>query len=153
VIREGRVQKEHTSLDTKPLIHADDKITMERAYTFNFKEIKRTLVPSSSLGHNELTGYNPEYKILTFDLDSDKVKIVCASDGFWDMVNIELQDDKNNLLTMDANSLCDFAERRWKQPWKYCTDRTNMDKFIVTNFPSYDDIGVATYEYVGSNVK
>ena len=146
--RENRVQLVDKINDLKPLVHADDKITMERAYTVNFKCMK-PIVPTSSLGHNDITGYDPEHKILTFHLDSDHVKIVCASDGLWDMVNTDIEGDKECLLTMDADSLCAFAERRWKQEWKYCFDKDNMDKFKVTKFPSYDDIGVATYEYIG----
>ena len=134
--------------DLKPLVHADDKITNERAYTINYNCMK-PIVSTSSLGHNDLTGYAPEHKILTFDLDSDRVKIVCASDGLWDMVNTDIEGDKDCLLTMDAESLCSFAERRWKQEWKYCHDKNNMFNFKVTKFPSYDDIGVVTYEYIG----
>jgi len=152
VIREGRVRDVYINSEKKPLIHEDNKITMELAYSFNFKGIKRSLVPSSSLGHNELTGYAPQQSIITFDLNNDRVKIVCATDGFWDMINTKNPEDKENLLTMDAGSLTFLAERKWKQEWKYCQNKDNMDKFTLTKFPSYDDIGVTTYEYVGPNV-
>jgi serine/threonine protein phosphatase PrpC len=152
VIREGRVHDVYINSEKKPLIHEDNKITMELAYSFNFKGIKNSLVPSSSLGHNELTGYAPQESIITFDLNNDRVKIVCSTDGLWDVINHEHPEDKEYLLTMDAGSLSFLAERRWKQEWKYCQNKDNMTKFTLTKFPSYDDIGVTTYEYVGPNV-
>lgn len=153
--RENRVDKfAPRRLQSKPFIHADDKITMEDSYSINFCGMK-SIVPSQSLGHNELTGYNPEYKILTFDLKKDYVKIVCASDGLWDILNLKLEKDEQSLITMGAESLASLAERLWKQEWKYCYQKEDMNKFKMEKFPEYgyDDIGVCTYEYSGPDAK
>jgi serine/threonine protein phosphatase PrpC len=146
--KENRVRHFRTNSETKPKVHAEGKLTMEKAYSINFLGMK-PLVPSQSLGHNELTGYAPDTKILTFDLERDSVRIVAGSDGLWDLLNLDTTEDNNAVLTMDPDSLCEFAERKWKQEWKYCGDKTNMEKFEVTKFPAngYDDVGIAIYDY------
>jgi len=75
--REGRVYTHKKNLENKPKIHTDNKITMERAYNINFIGMN-PIVPTQSLGHNELTGYAPELKVITFDLKKDTVRIVAA---------------------------------------------------------------------------
>ena len=144
--KENRVSQIQTNIEQKPKTHPDDKITMERAYNINFIGMN-PIVPSQSLGHNELTGYAPEFKIITFDLEKDSVRVVAGSDGLWDLLNLDIPQDNEAVLKMDADSLCKFAEKKWKQEWKYCKDSTNMEKFVVTNFPTYDDIGIAIYDY------
>jgi len=144
--KEGRVHTHKKNLEHKPKIHTDNKITMERAYNINFIGMN-PIVPTQSLGHNELTGYAPEFKVITFDLAKDAVRIVAASDGLWDLLNLDFTQDNEAVLKMDADSLCSFAEKKWKQDWKYCADNKNMENFTVTKFPSYDDIGIAIYDY------
>jgi serine/threonine protein phosphatase PrpC len=144
--REGRVHTHKKNLEHKPKIHTDNKITMERAYNINFIGMN-PIVPTQSLGHNELTGYAPEFKVITFDLEKDAVRVVAGSDGLWDLLNLDIPQDNEAVLKMDADSLCKFAEKKWKQEWKYCTDNRNMEKFNLTKFPSYDDIGIAIYDY------
>lgn len=147
--KENRVRHFTTNDETKPKVHADGKLTMEKAYSINFLGMK-PLVPSQSLGHNELTGYEPETKIMTFDLATDRVRVVAGSDGLWDLLNLDVPEDNEAVLTMDADFLCEFAEGKWKQEWKYCTNSSNMESFRVTSFPKngYDDIGLAIYDYI-----
>ena len=68
------------------------------------------LVPSMALGHNNITGLDPEYiewNVSEFDV----VRIVIMSDGVSDMlVTTE---------TGTANEIVDLAHSRWKQQWKY----------------------------------
>ena len=146
--KENRVRHFRENAETKPKVHAEGKLTMEKAYSINFLGMK-PLVPSQSLGHNELTGYDPEMKIIPFDLERDRVRVVAGSDGLWDLLNLDIPEDNEAVLTMEAESLASFAEGKWKQEWKYCTDNSNMESFRVTSFPKngYDDIGVAVYDY------
>jgi len=144
--KENRVSIIATNKEYKPKVHTDNKLTMERAYNINFIGMN-PIVPAQSLGHNELTGYAPEFKVITFDLAKDRVRVVAGSDGLWDLLNLEVPQDNDAVLKMDADLLCEFAEKKWKQDWNYCTDNKNMDKFTVTKFPSYDDIGIAIYDY------
>jgi len=63
------------------------------------------------------------------------------------LLNLDITEDNEAVLTMNADSLCEFAEKKWKQDWKYCRDNKNMENVTVTKFPSYDDIGIAIYDY------
>lgn len=89
------------------------------------------LVPSQSLGHNNMTGFAPCEKHLQFK-PTDKVRIVCGSDGFFDMW---MQD----ISTGSATELVDEAERQWRQTWLYGKTKTDYGGII-------DDISVTVWE-------
>ena len=82
-------------------------------------------VPSQALGHNGISGLLPGHFVLEFQ-PYDSVRVVCGSDGFWDML-------PNTNGT--AKELCEHALSRWKQPWHF--------QGTVTTFDAPDDIGVA----------
>jgi serine/threonine protein phosphatase PrpC len=84
-----------------------------------------SFVPSQALGHNGVSGLSPGHYTLTFQ-PYDSVRVVCGSDGFWDM-----------LPGTDgtARELCLDALSRWKQPWTF--------QGTLTSFDSPDDISVA----------
>ena len=84
-----------------------------------------SFVPSQSLGHNGISGLDPGHFILPFQ-PYDTVRVVCGSDGFWDMLP-----GTNGT----AQELCLHALARWKQPWHF--------QGTLTNFDSPDDISVA----------
>ena len=152
--REGRVIMDcPISQEKKPLIHEDEKITLEKATRINYIGMEG-IVAAESLGHNEITGHSAQFENLKFDLKKDHVKIVCASDGLWDMLNPRLEEYDNILLSMNAEEMANFAELRWKQPWKLCADKNDMNKFTIVKFPKngYDDVGIAIYEYFGSEL-
>lgn len=83
-------------------------------------------VPSQALGHNGISGLEPGHYTLTFDT-FDKIRVVCGSDGFWDM----LPPTGGN-----AKQLCEEGVRRWKQTWKFGDVQT-------TYGDSIDDVSVA----------
>ena len=85
-----------------------------------------SLVPSQSLGHNGITGLDPGHYTLTFDI-FDKVRVVCGSDGFWDMLPPTLG---------KAKELAEEAVRRWNQEWIYKKQKTTYGGHI-------DDVSVA----------
>lgn len=96
------------------------------------------LVPTASLGHHGKTGL-PDISDMYCEISynpSDKIKIILASDGLWDMLNMEF--DLYYLLSKNAEELCTFAEMRWKQEWIYFDGKTK--------FPGYDDISVCVIE-------
>lgn len=86
------------------------------------------IVPSQSLGHNNMTGLAPSYYTCEFNPLVDKVRIVCGSDGFWDMLP--------DASTGTALQLVDLAEKRWRQQWNFQGQMTNYGGHI-------DDIAVA----------
>jgi hypothetical protein len=94
------------------------------------------LVPSQSLGHNDMTGLAPEYFTVTVS-PTDHLRIVVGSDGFWDMM---VDPSKGT-----AKALTQEAHRRWMQTWTY----ESGGQTVRTDFGGdIDDIGVAVYDNV-----
>lgn len=122
---------------------SETRVTNVRSDVCNFKTGEK-LVPTQSLGHNNMTGYAPDIHTITCKR-TDKVRVLCASDGFWDMIIKEK--DMNDLLCMSTHDLLTKAEDRWTQMWEYAADPTKLYDFITTNFGgSYDDVSVAIWE-------
>jgi len=92
------------------------------------------LVPSQSLGHNNMTGIAPECFTLTFK-PTDHVRIVVGTDGFWDML-VDASSGHSRLLA-------EKAHRRWLQTWTYASEQGT----VQTDFGGdIDDVGVAVYD-------
>jgi serine/threonine protein phosphatase PrpC len=128
-----------------PIPISETKVTNVRSDICNFITGEK-LVPTQSLGHNNMTGYKPNIHTITCKI-TDKVRIVCGSDGLWDMIMKENEKDMNDLKTMNINELLMKAEVRWTQMWEYAADPTKLNEFIQTTFGgSYDDVSVAMWE-------
>jgi serine/threonine protein phosphatase PrpC len=92
------------------------------------------LVPSQSYGHGGLTGFAPSRKQLVFH-PTDKVRIVCGSDGLFDMLV--------DVKTGSAQNLVQEASRRWrKTDWVFLDGKTQ----IRTKYCDEDDISCAIWE-------
>jgi len=92
------------------------------------------LVPSQSLGHNNMTGLSPECFSMTIK-PTDHIRIVAGTDGFWDM----LVDPVSGSSTTLANE----AHRRWMQKWTY---KSSVGT-VQTDFGGdIDDVGIAIYD-------
>ena len=76
----------------KPYLLSSTDITMKPNYAFRFTGIAHTrLVPTQSLGHCGLTGLDPAVCRITFTRE-DKVRVLVATDGLWDMIVPESMD-------------------------------------------------------------
>ena len=84
-----------------------------------------SFVPSQALGHNGVSGLEPGHFTLEFN-PYDSVRVVCGSDGFWDMLPS---------THGTAQELCFNALSRWKQKWHF--------QGQLTTFDSPDDIAVS----------
>lgn len=103
------------------------------------KHIK--LAPSQSFGHHGITGYCPDTATIPYSPEQ-RVHVVLASDGLMDMVSCD-GCDLDVLSSQSASELAAFAERRWKQSWRYVYQgKTIRDGY---RFDDFDDIGVATW--------
>ena len=123
------------------------------------------LALTQSIGHCNITGYQPEFHTEFFE-ESDKIRIILGSDGFFDMIilsdsipkipeseitvddNEDIITDEHDLLTMSADQLVEKAETRWrKEDWFYHYDSNDYSKRIRTGFTGvYDDIAVIVLE-------
>jgi serine/threonine protein phosphatase PrpC len=106
------------------------------------------LVPTQALGHDSITQFLPERFTIPIQ-DSDKIKIVLASDGLWDVFCPEHPEDHARLLELDAYELANIAESRWKQEWDVAIDISEPDILYDTKSKyaenNYDDVSVITF--------
>ena len=106
------------------------------------------LVPTQALGHDSITQFLPERFTIPIQ-DNDKIKIVLASDGLWDVFCPEHPEDHARLLELDAYELANIAESRWKQEWDVAIDISEPDILYDTKSKysenNYDDVSVITF--------
>lgn len=125
-----------------PIPLTPKRITVHRSDVSNFKT-GESIVPTMSLGHNNMTGFEPDIVTLHFKL-TDHVRIISGTDGFWGMIVKEL--DRELLKTLPLYELMDLVEKRWKQEWEYAADPKKPDEIIKTEFPGYDDITLCIWD-------
>ena len=122
-----------------------------------------TIAMTQSLGHGGMTKFQPE-KHTEFFIDSDDIRVILGSDGFFDMIILEdsvprvpeltqediadIEREKHDLMTMSADELLMKAELRWKKPdWIYHWSHRDFSMSSVTNFNGcYDDISVIVFD-------
>lgn len=88
------------------------------------------LVPSQSLGHNNMTGLAPQYMRMEVKR-TDRVRMVVGSDGLFDM----LVDTREG----SAASLVNEAVRRWCQEWEF----EWYGRIVPNRFDDRDDVAIA----------
>jgi hypothetical protein len=105
-------------------------MTVHRSDISNFKT-GESIVPTMALGHNNMTGFDPDVVTMRFKL-TDHVRIVSGSDGFWGMIVKSLDEDK--LKTFTLEQLIELAENRWRQEWEYAGDINKPDNMTAVEF-------------------
>jgi serine/threonine protein phosphatase PrpC len=93
------------------------------------------LALTQSLGHNNITGLEPERKTIYFEENQD-IQIIGGSDGLWDVVM------KEDLFDMNAVSLAELAKSKWQGEWNVIWN----NEIYRDKFHSYDDVTVCYYK-------
>lgn len=124
------------------------------ASEYNYFVDGTMLAMSQAIGHNNMTGYQPERQTIFFN-KSDKVDVIMGSDGLWEMILLDdgrhpiseedmadVLQDKQDLLTMNAAELVSKSEARWRKvDWKYYWNPIILEHFCISGFGGrYDDI-------------
>jgi len=132
------------------------------------KSVQTTILATTqALGHNCVTGYEPEYNECHFS-ETDHVKVLFGSDGLFDMLLIEeeiqtnppltaedfmdLEQDKRDILMMNAEEIVEKCEARWKkEDWSYHYYIKNFDRVAtpISFEGSYDDVSAVTFTKKG----
>ena len=126
------------------------------------------LAMTQSIGHNNITGYDPERNTIVFDED-DTMDVIMGSDGLWEMIlleqskhntpplteeeQIDILQDMADLLVMNAAELVAKAEARWKKvDWQFYWDVKDFTKVVkAASFcGQYDDISVIKWSKEGT---
>ena len=125
--------------------------------------VNTTLAMTQALGHNNITGYAPERNTIFFE-KSDKIDVILGSDGLWEMILLEnhtdlvfekdvvdILQDKQDLLNMNAVELVAKAEARWKKTdWICYWNPKDLTQSVIIDFDgSYDDISVIKWSKGG----
>jgi serine/threonine protein phosphatase PrpC len=119
----------------KPVNNTDVHLIESNVGVWNTGEV---LVPTQSFGHNNMTGLAPSNVVIYYEPE-DKVRVICGTDGFWDMKMI----DYPYIAVESAIRLVNVAERKWKQQWMYFDGHHPP---VQTSFEEADDIGVAIWD-------
>lgn len=129
---------------TRPLIHfiRSDKAPFPVSYTLveniespiGYFKMGESLVPSQSLGHNGLTEFAPSFKQIRFE-PTDKVRIVCGSDGLFDM--------RVDVSKGSAVELAQEAQRQWLKEWDFFDGKRT---YKTSYGGCIDDISCAVWE-------
>lgn len=102
---------------------------------------------TQSLGHNNKMSIMPCINKVVYN-ETDKIKIICGSDGFWDMISLDKNkfNDLNDLIELSCDELLKKIENRWKQKWFYDDIDENKNEVVrETVFTNIDDVSVGTY--------
>jgi serine/threonine protein phosphatase PrpC len=149
-----------------PQIRTSDTIQARIGGYFYFENdsssITTQIAMSQAIGHNNVTCYEPERHI-EFFTQEDSIQCIMGSDGLFEMLLIPenilkvpvisdeelleiVSEDTVDMLTMNAEELCEKAENRWKQEWKYLWHPNDPTKEIDTNFgDGWDDISAIVF--------
>lgn len=95
------------------------------------------------LGHNRILNEEFQEQFISFT-QNNKVDVVAATDGFWDVAGIPKDYHIMVKENTTARDLCKLAVKRWKQSWIYYPEN---ERPYSQSFPreSYDDIAVAVW--------
>lgn len=125
-------------------------LTMKNYPQIHFftNDVCEKMMLTRSLGHNEKLF--PSFETKTIMLNAEnvreekskfKIRVIVASDGFWDMYCENDVDDKRALLTQNAKMLAMLAYQRWTQTWHI--NIKNRSKTKALSLESVDDVSVA----------
>ena len=99
---------------------------------------------TQALGHNSVTGIFPTVTVTPICEFTD-IRVVVASNGFWDVHIISEPLDINYIATLSAEELAQQAENRWKQEWTYIPNLKKPEESYEAIFDRLDDISIGIY--------
>jgi len=102
------------------------------------------LACTQALGHNSITGYEPEEFVFYFE-PSSSYRFILGSDGFFDMILLDDTKENEELKTKTCNELCNKAVDRWLQEWEACSSDGSTHKFTYER-EECDDVGICLVE-------
>jgi serine/threonine protein phosphatase PrpC len=107
------------------------------------------LACTQALGHNNMTGYDPDYTTIPLTLE-DNYKVIIGSDGLWDMVMVDNEQDMNRLYKLDAEKIVERTTFRWLQDWNMQDLLNHNQEIIQCKFTQKqcDDIAVVVVDII-----
>ena len=124
----------HFIKSTKAPFPVSDTLVENIESAIGYFKMDEALVPSQSLGHNGMTEFAPSFQQIRFE-PTDKVRIVCGSDGLFDM--------RVNVSNGSALELAEEANHRWLKKWDFFDGKIT---YKTTYGGCIDDISCAIWE-------
>lgn len=143
-----------------PIALTPINISCQTKYYYHF-ENGHIIALTQSLGHNNITGIEPERKVIQYSPEN-KVRVILMSDGLTDVLSTlseYYEKDLHILSHSSCSELASLAEYRWKQEWRYYPknkdwpyyQEKDIDVFIPfcytlknSSSSGYDDVLVLT---------
>lgn len=132
------------------MINTNTLISVYSEYIeWNFPNRYLKLACSQALGHNNMTGYEPDYTTIPLTLE-DTYKVIIGSDGLWDMVMVDNERDMKRLYKLDAPTIVERTTNRWLQEWNMQDLLNHNEEIIQCRFEqkNCDDIAVVVVDIV-----
>lgn len=136
---------------TIPYILSPTEITNQTKHYYTFSKAY-TIAMTQSLGHNNITGVQPERKVIPYSPEN-KVRVILMSDGVQDIICIESEYYKQDIHTLchySSSEIAALSETRWKQQWKFYMNKDD-EQFVSYTFATphssrsgFDDVLVVT---------
>ena len=136
---------------TIPYILSPTEITNQTKHYYTFSKAY-TIAMTQSLGHNNITGVQPERKVIPYTPEN-KVRVILMSDGVQDIICSEPEyyaQDIHTLCHYSSSEIAALSETRWKQQWKFYMNKDD-ETFLPYTFATphssrsgFDDILVVT---------
>lgn len=110
----------------------------------NFK-----LACTQALGHNGITGYDPESVIIPL-VSGDRYKVIIGSDGLWDMIMNDDEEDMKQLYSKNVDEIMFQTTNRWLQEWNMQDLLNNNPDIIQCKFePKHcDDVAIIVADII-----
>jgi serine/threonine protein phosphatase PrpC len=159
------ITEEHSFKNEKERVRLSDYVTYIPSYNIEivddstliscyseyieWNEDYTKLACSQALGHNGVTGCAPDTVVIPIT-PGDRYKVVIGSDGLWDMIIKENDEDMLQLWGMDADAIMKQTTERWLQKWNM-VDVLNHDPTIhYAKYEPYqcDDIAVVVADII-----
>lgn len=157
-------------VDYIPLIRNSQEMQAKRGYYnyfgTDYDPKQHQLAMTQSLGHGNITGYDPERHIEYFE-ETDMMNVLIGSDGLFDMLLLEhsiskspeltsveieeIKKEEMDILTMSATELVEKAEKRWKkEDWTYHWHIKDYSQVMgpISFDGGYDDISAITWNKI-----
>ena len=119
--QEGRIYRAVDSSSVK--IVNETEMHVAKAFYIVHKNDGVQLAVSQALGHDGKTGICPDRTVIPYE-QADDIRIILGSDGFFDMVMREKEEDKFvtqdllDLVDMQGDAIMKRTLDRWLQKWE-----------------------------------
>ena len=132
------------------MVDYDTLISVYSEYVeWNSDDANLVLACTQALGHNGMTGCDPEIMVIPI-VAGDRYKIIIGSDGLWDMVLVDNEMDMKELYTKDTYEIMQQTTNRWLQEWNMQDLLNNNIDIVKSRYApkQCDDVAIVVADII-----